>query len=271
MKRGDLRIQGQKSSGRPCQAQFASAGRCRGPAARFPAEYPWREGEPARRMSHREARCIATGAGISVAKLLAPPIRMSLATIGATLLVACFSAAQVFAGRALAPEDLVPIKVLAAITDSTTLAALEQVHGAAVAPDPATEIAYGLRLLELGDSNKAERVLLNSIPRNRLEYVVLTLIPDACQREGIQLSATVCMIPDHYFAVLGKIVAQRPSFYGAYLALSYFADGELKDELDHWNLVLEQSNRKAYKRALKCLPEAVSRTVCGDCRKELQR
>jgi tetratricopeptide (TPR) repeat protein len=186
-------------------------------------------------------------------------------------LVTFFTSVQAFAGRPLAPEDFVPIKLLAAITSAKTLTDLERLHAGVIAPDHPTEIAYGLRLLELGDRKKAERVLLTSIPKNQIEYVILTLIGDACQREGIQLSAAVCMIPDTYLAALCRIVARHPSYYGAYLTLSYFADGELKEQLDHWNRAIERSNRKAYIDALRELPEAVRRTVCGECVDELQR
>lgn len=192
------------------------------------------------------------------------------AALALVALLLVIAVSPCFGGRPMAVDDLVQIDALLAIGAATSLPALERSHASVCATDPIVEIAYGMRLLDLGDRNHGEEVLLRSIPKNDIEFTVLAVIPEACRRRGVPLSATVCRIPDNYPDVLASVVRKHPSYFGAFLSLKQFADGTMADELDDMNRSLEKSNRKAFVKALRSLPPSARRAVCGECVEELR-
>jgi len=167
--------------------------------------------------------------------------------------------------------DLVPVGVLQEITDAKTVGDLERIHGSVVAPDITVEVAYGLRLCELGRNKPGENILLESLPRNRVEFVFLFSVPEACKKKGLSLSDRLCMIPDTYLVTVGKLLPGHRKYYARFLTLSVFADGYVAEDLDSINRRLEQADRPAFVSALRELAPSVRERICGKCVDELRR
>jgi hypothetical protein len=166
-------------------------------------------------------------------------------------------------------SDLVPIRTLVAMQEATTIPALEAAHSSVVVTDFMVEIGYALRLLDLGEKDRAETIILKTIPANAIEFGILFSVPGACQNHGIDLRKPVCNLDDHYLYTLSRIVAKQPSYYPSFLTLSVFGTGYIKTDLEHFNEELASANPEAYRKALRALSPAVRRYVCGDCIKEL--
>lgn len=163
----------------------------------------------------------------------------------------------------------VQLGTLNAMQEATTVPALEAVHSSVVVTDFMVEIGYALRLFDLGEKDRAETIILKTIPANAIEFNILFSVPDACQDHGIDLRKPVCNLADHYLYTLSRIVARRPSYYPSFLTLSVFGTGYVKTDLENFNEELARANPEAYRTALRALSPAVRRYVCGECTKEL--
>jgi hypothetical protein len=163
----------------------------------------------------------------------------------------------------------VQLGTLNAMQEATTIPALDAVRSSVVVTDFMVEIGYALRLLDLGEKDRAETIILKTIPANAIEFNILLVIPWACKNHGIDLRKPVCNLPDHYLYTLSRIVARRPLYYPSFLTLSVFGTGYVKTDLEHFNEELASANPEAYRKALRALSPAVRRYVCGDCTKDL--
>jgi hypothetical protein len=82
-------------------------------------------------------------------------------------------------------------------------------------------------------------------------------------REGCAGNAPpkLCNLPDEYLPALGQVVARYPEHYGAFLLLSYFADGYIKDDLDSVTQSLYEANPEVFKQTIAATRPEIARTV----------
>jgi hypothetical protein len=159
-------------------------------------------------------------------------------------------------------ESYLDQRALTRIAASTDTAELERVYADMPYRDPAIDIVYRSRQLVLNPGEKAEKGLLETIPRNPLH---LWYFYSITYTKAYTSSAELARIVNGYFEQLARIVLKRKDGYRDFLLLSRFADGEVASDLSDWNDFLKSASPEEFTAALRSLDQESRRRVCGDC------
>jgi hypothetical protein len=157
-------------------------------------------------------------------------------------------------------EDYLQFDAMVRLADATSREELERARGEIVGGDSAVDIVYALALYKLEPSAEAEKLLLDSIPSSELEFTFFFIIMYQ-GRCAVDAPPKLCSLPDEYLPKLAQVVARHPCHCGAFLRLSYFADGYVKTDLNRASQYLFEANREAFKQALAAIRPEIARTV----------
>lgn len=140
-----------------------------------------------------------------------------------------------------------------------SLEALERTRARISCATSEVDLVYALTYYRLAPGQKAERLLLASIPKN---YVDTVLFGRSVHGQCIENPADeICVLENRYLSILGEVVARHPKHFGEFLRLSSFLPTTLKAQLASINQKLYLSNPSAFEKALAALPPAMAREV----------